>query len=241
MKIKLGILALVLATTVSADTIFGLYAGAKYWNYGINGNIQSGISQNENVDVDYSKANGNILYVNVEHAVPFLPNIGLKQTNIDTSDVISLSNATSAPGQTIDVFAKTDLSHTDFTLYYEVLDNWINLDLGVTVKLFDGYNDFYSEGFIDEHSAFDEWIPMLYGKGEFDLPFTGFSTSIQLNALSFRNSKVTDFEAALSYESKLGFGADLGYKSLDLDLPDIEDYKSDLTVDGFFLGVSYHF
>lgn len=241
MKIKLLMLTLLISTSSLADTILGFYAGAHYWNYGMSGSINSSNNQIGDMDIDFTNDNSTALYAALEHPVPFLPNIKIQQNNIQTSGIITVNNIASLPGQAIDVNADLDFSHTDLMLYYEVLDNWLNLDLGFSLKNFNGHTDFQVNNLLDERSDFDDFIPMLYAKGKFDLPFTGFSASATVEALSFNSNKVTDFALAVGYESGSGFGAEAGYRNLSIDLDNIGSLKSDLTMDGLYLGVNFHF
>lgn len=229
------------STMSFADTILGFYAGANYWNYNMSGNVNSSESILGNVDIDYNDDSSAVFYAALEHPVPFLPNIKLQQNNIQSNGIMTIDNISSFPDQSVNVDTDLDFSHTDVMLYYELLDNWVNLDFGLSFKNFDGYTYFYAENMIDEHSKFDDWIPMLYAKGKFDLPFTGFSASATIEALSFDDNKVTDLALAVGYESGSGFGAEAGYRNLTIDLQTIGSLKSDITMDGFYLGVNFHF
>lgn len=241
MKIKILILTLFFSYSAFADTVLGFYAGTNYWNYGMSGKIQSTFSQNQQVDIDFDNNSNNVFYAALEHPVPFLPNFKLQQNTIQSDGLINVSGFTNFPGQSFNVSSDIDFSHTDLMLYYEVLDNWVNLDLGLSFKYFDGYSEFNYETMIDDRSDFDDLIPMLYAKGKIDLPFTGFSASATLEALSFDSNKVTDLNLAVSYESKSGIGAEVGYRSMTVDLVNIGDLTSDIDIDGFYLGVNFHF
>lgn len=240
-KTKLLILILLFSTSSIADTILGFYAGANYWNHSMSGNINSSSSQIGNIDIDFNNDSSNVFYAALEHPIPFLPNVKLQQNTIQTAGIITVSNIPDFFGQAVDVNTDLDFSHTDLMLYYEVLDNWLNLDLGFSFKNFDGYTDFQATNILDVNSRFDDWVPMLYAKGKFDLPFTGFSASATLEALSFNSNKVTDLALAIGYESGSGLGAEAGYRNLTIDLDNIGSFKSDLTIDGFYLGVNFHF
>lgn len=241
MKNKLVLLTLLCSTAGISDTILGIYAGANYWNHNMSGNVKSTGNVLGNFDIEYNDDSSAVFYAALEHPIPFVPNIKLQQNNIQSSGIITIDNIPNFPGQAADVDSDLDFSHTDIMLYYELLDNWINLDFGLSFKNFNGYTDFYAENLIDERSDFDDWIPMLYAKGKFDLPFTGFSASATIEALSFDDNNVTDLALAVSYESGSGFGAEAGYRDLTIDLQTIGNLKSDITMDGFYLGVNFHF
>jgi len=241
MKTKLLLLTLLVSTSSFADTILGFYAGANYWNFDISGNVDSSSNQLDSVDIDLNSNNSNVFYAALEHPIPFLPNIKLQQNSIQSTGVINVDNIPNFPGQSIEINTDLDFSHTDIMLYYEILDNWLNLDVGLSLKNFDGYTNFYTDGLLDDRADFDDWIPMLYAKGKFDLPFTGFSAAATVEALSFESNKVTDYTLAIGYESDIGLGAEAGYRSLQVDLNTIGDLDSDVTMDGFYFGLNFHF
>ncbi len=241
MKNKLMLLALLISTVSFADTILGVYVGANYWSSSVSGNVTSSGNSFDRVNIDYSNDNNSMFYAALEHPIPFFPNIKIQQNSIQSSGLIDVSEFTNFTGQAIAVNSELDFSHSDIMLYYELLDNWLNLDFGLSFKNFDGYTAFYAQDFINERSEFDSWIPMLYTKGKFDLPFTGFSAGVTIEALSFNSNKVTDFSAAISYESGIGLGAEVGYRNLTIDLQNIGSFRSDISIDGFYLGANFHF
>jgi outer membrane protein len=223
-----------------ADVI-GFSFGTQYWGYDVEGNVKSSIVNNNTVDINFNNNNDMNFYVLFEHPVPFLPNFKLQQNNIQSSGLIPVEDAGISNGELVLVRGDVDLSHTDLTLYYEVLDNWVNLDLGLSAKYFDGYMRFNYESEINDELDFDHLIPMLYVKAQFDLPFTGFSVAATAQALSFDSNKVTDIDLAMKYQSNFGLGADIGFRTLDVDLRNINSFKSDLQTDGFYLGINYNF
>ena len=246
MKFKLiGLLsASLLFTTAQAD-VLGFSVGVNYLNHDIQGEVRSPVAADGSINIDFNDNNDVNFFVTFEHPVPFLPNLKLQQNNLQASGLIPLSDPSFLGGQSVLVDGDIDLSHTDLTLYYEVLDNWVNLDLGLSAKYFDGYSRFNFENqgqvIIDDESDFDDWIPMVYARAQFDLPFTGFSVGATVEALSFDSNQVTDIDLALKYQSKFGLGADLGYRSLDVDLRNSNSFSSDLKSDGFYLGVNFNF
>lgn len=223
-------------TAVKADTILGLYAGYHYWQHDLADDIESN-SSNQN-----RSETGNIFYFALEHPVPFLPNVKLQQNEVKgqvtgTFQIIGIDGTI----QNIKTRSVTDLSHSDITLYYEVLDNWVNLDIGLSAKYFDGNAVFYDQDISRGRKDIDEWIPLLYAKGQFDLPFTGLSAYGSLQTLSLGSDDVIDFEAGLNYETKMGLGATLGYRVLDVDINKNNGFRYNNSLDGFFLGVNFHF
>jgi len=241
MKQSTIILILLLATNSLKADVLGFSLGVNYWNYDIEGTVKSPLSGNSQAAINFKQNNDLNPYVVFEHPVPFIPNFKLQQNNIESSGLIPVSDPLFFAGETVFVRGDINFSHVDLMLYYEILDNWVNLDLGISAKYFDGYQRYHYADVIDEDSDFDDLIPMLYVKGQFDLPLTGLSASATVEALSFDRNKVTDIELALKYQLKFGLGMDVGYRSLDVDLKNLNNFKGDIKMDGFFLGGYFEF
>lgn len=230
-------------TVVKADTILGLYAGYSYWQHDMADGL---ILESSDRNIKRSET-GNVFYVALEHPVPFLPNIKLQHNNISAKGSSNYQVIGIFGLDTIYVNDKSDLEHTDFTFYYEILDNWVNLDLGLSAKYFTGFtHDFsYTSGqegvYFAGRNDLDEWVPLLYAKGQFDLPFTGLSAYGSIQALGMDSNDVTDLELGVNYESKSGLGAVLGYRSLDVDFKKHGATTLNTKVDGFFVGINFHF
>lgn len=234
-----------------ADRILGVYAGASQWQQNYDGSIRdldsNGSAGDEidfNDDLGLDDEKGNMLYVALEHPIPFLPNIKLQQTEIEVTETSTITRSFSYGGVTYtgseNVVTDADLTHQDLTLYYQVLDNWVSLDLGLTVRFFDGHVELRGDSSGTAREDFDSPVPLLYGKARFDLPFSGLSASLAANALGDGDNMFVDFEAAVQYEHTLGAGAELGFRRMDLDLDDIDDIEVDLTIDGVYVGLFYH-
>ena len=242
--------ALSLGNTAAADSVLGIYVGVSSWQQNYDGSIRdldTGGSVGEeidfNTDLGLDDEKGNVIYVALEHGVPFLPNIKLQSTEIETDATNVLNRSFSYGGETFTasdtVATEADLSHTDLTLYYQVLDNWVSLDIGLTVRLFDGFVSITSST-DSAREDFDAPIPLLYANARFDLPLSGAYAGVIAHALGDGDNMFVDFQATVGYESSFGAGVEAGFRSLDLDLDDIDDVEADLTIDGAFIGVFYH-
>ncbi|MBT8150103.1 MAG: TIGR04219 family outer membrane beta-barrel protein [Gammaproteobacteria bacterium] len=246
--------ATVLSATFShaafADRILGVFAGASQWNQNYDGfirDLDTGGSQGEEIDFNNDLGlkddDGNMIYVALEHPIPFLPNVKLQRTKLEIEETNTISRQFEYGDQTFNasdtVTTEADLSHDDLTMYFQVLDNWVSLDIGLTVRFFDGFVSIKSST-DSAREDFDSPVPLLYGKARFDLPLSGLSASLAANALGDGDNMFVDFEAAVQYEHKLGAGVELGFRRMDLDLDDIDDIEVDLTIDGAYFGVFYH-
>lgn len=232
-----------LAPLAQADTVLGIYAGAGQWQGDYEGNIgDPAIGLNE---LGLRESDNNFYFLALEHGVPIIPNIRIQHTNVESRQSAVLSHTFTLDEITFvvdsEVASEFDLTHTDAVLYYEVLDNWVNLDLGITVRKFDGYATAYSDA-VRETIKLDETIPMIYGRAQFNLPLTGFAIGGALNAISYSDNKITDYNAFVSYtfDSALDIGAELGYRSLEL-RADEDDVKVDATIAGPYASILLHF
>lgn len=236
--IALAILAASASVATQAD-IVGASAGAYMWKQSWDGKVKSGSdSIDMNGDLGYDDETGKSFYVALEHPVPVLPNIRLQRTDLDISETNQLSRSFTFEGDLYTaadtVNSTTDLTHTDATLYYEILDNWVNLDVGLTVRMFDGEVRLAAAG-RDGSIELDAPVPMGYINARFDLPLTGLYASALANVISYGDNKITDISLGLGYEIGV-VGLELGYRNFDVDLED-DDEEASVTVDGYFLGV----
>ena len=245
----------IVAMPTYADTILGIYAGAGAWNTDIDGDINGDIDGDSNISTDqlgFDKSTNSFLYVALEHPVPFLPNVRLGVTDL-TIDGSSIINETfTFQGEDYESNTSTrseiDLSHTDLTFYYEILDNWITMDLGLTARSFDGSasitGNVDGSDNITESIDLDGTIPMIYGKAQLDLPFTGWHVAGTLNYIGYSDSKISDFEGKVGYQSNglvFDVGVDIGYRTMNLDIQESGDLNADVSVDGPFAAITVHF
>src|SRR5690625_5979435 len=83
-------------------------------------------------------SNNKYFYLAFEHFLPIIPNARVQHTRIssDQSAVIdqafTLNNQTFVANET--VFTDLDLTQTDLTAYYQLLDNWVTLNVGLTLR-----------------------------------------------------------------------------------------------------------
>lgn len=240
---------LLASSTVSADFL-GFYVGVQKWGYDVEGDISS-LGNNIDITQDLGLSDDDNItkQLSFEHPIPFLPNLMVRQ--IDLRGVSNGNASQDFTFRNIDVNTNDptqltyNLDHNEYTLYYEILDNWVNLDLGISAKQFDGEvaiaanlgtND-SSRGFVDISGS----VPMLYGKAQFDLPLTGFSLGGQAHLGQFNDDKLSDIAAYVAYESGSGLGLEVGYRIFQLEFDNFDELSSDLTIDGFYVSGTFHF
>jgi outer membrane protein len=169
----------------------------------------------------------------LEHPISALPNIKYQGSQLD-SDLSVSGAALDSSNQGSPTF---DLEHDDIVLYYQLLDNWVDLDLGVDVKRVDGEVSY--NGTSENAVSVDETIPLLYLSARFDLPLDGLYVGADINAnvidLGVSESSAQDSTIMMGYESGTGLGIEGGYKYFSLDLDNVDAADTDLEYDGVFL------
>ena len=138
---SLLIVAITLSPLTAAADIVGLTIGGGSWQASPEGSIgRSDIDLESTLNLD--EQNNQFVFVALEHPVPLLPNIRLQHSEMDWTGSALVTAGTDLNGNPFvsdeQVEVSLDLSHTDATLYYEVLDNVVDLDLGITARAFDG-------------------------------------------------------------------------------------------------------
>jgi len=243
----LSILLVLGMTSVRADFV-GFKIGASYWEPDLSGSVTGDTVGDTPInlvgDLGLDSPSPSNLVLTLEHPIPLLPNIRFQSLELDStgSNVILpadalIFNGVSYSGTVTSTF---DLSHNDIVLYYEILDNWVNLDIGLDIKIFDGDVILTDAAFTDT-VLIDETIPLLYLSARFDLPFSGFYIGADLNGASAGDNSIEDTSIMLGYESDSGLGIEGGIKKFSLELNDVTDVNTNLEYDGIYLNGYYHF
>jgi len=241
-------LVLLFPTSGHADVV-GFSIGAGYWAPNLSGNFNS----NGDADIDLSDdlgigdpSSSASVILSLEHPLPALPNIKYQSFDLDTGGRSTLTSSITYDGQTYNagdtVRSKFDLSHDDIYLYYEVMDNWVNLDIGLNLKIFDG--EVSTVGSINTTTSkirIDETIPLPYLSARFDLPFSGAYMGADISGFTINGSRVVDATIKLGYESGIGLGIEGGYKTFSAHLDDVSDLDADVEYEGAFVSGYFHF
>jgi outer membrane protein len=181
------------------------------------------------------------VFASFEHPIPLLPNILVQHTRSSTRGAGVL-------GSTVfdnvvfegNVTGDLDLTHTDATLYYEILDNWVSLDLGITARKFDASVELTAEDGTTASAETDDLLPMGYLRAQFDLPFTGWKIRATGNYVKYDGDTVSDLSGAIGWEVFAGLELELGYRLFDIDYSDDEELV-DAEVQGLYGGIVWDF
>jgi len=237
------LIGLLLAVASARADFLGLYAGVGYWNVNFSGDVIAGVSVAD--DLKIGNSNSSYVYLAFEHPVPLVPNIKLARTTLKDSGTGSLSQSFIFNGDAYTVnetvTSEIDLTHTDVTLYYELLDLGMDLDVGITGRYFQG------EVAVDNtREDLNVVLPMLYGHAKFGLPFTGTYFGGDINYASYGGNQIADYAVKVGWDIENfilpELGIEAGYRSfsIDADADDL-DVNVDTQVDGVFLNLTGHF
>ena len=242
MKKTLALIAVI--STVGVADIIGGELNVGYYNHLPSGSLQY---QGTNIDIedDLKWENEGDIFVKayLEHPLPIIPNIKVGYTTFGHEGAGSVDNSFRFGGTTFnlntDIDTKFDLEMYDFALYYEILDNWVNVDVGLNVKYIDGEiavkgRDKTTGKLINESTDFQLPIPMVYAKVRLDVPTTDLSFQAEGNYISYDGNTFYDAEVGARYTLALGLGIEAGYKTMKLKLDDIDDLYMDSDFSGAY-------
>lgn len=238
---------LLLAIGTAAADFVGLNLGTRPDNTPFANNFLNSSSSDVADDLDAERAQQPSMVLILEHPIAALPNIKYQGYNLDSSDSSSTDPGVNFNGGALNAGnvgnSSFNLNHDDIVLYYQLLNNWIDLDMGVDLKRFDGRIS--SSGLAAEDVDIDETIPLLHLSARVDLPISGLYVGAAINSnfvdLGISSSTAQDSTIKLGYESRTGLGIEGGFKSFSLQLNDANNTDTDLDYDGLFLNGYYNF
>lgn len=225
-KLSLFVTLLGLSSLAQADFI-GLKGDISYWNIEGTANI----NQKTQMDQDIGRDGTVQLSMAFEHPIPIIPNIKAKYTKLDLE--------TESNGLTLNK-SEINLDHTDLILYYEILDNIIQADIGVGATRLNG--DVKQLG---QQLSIDQYSPIIYAEVGAKLPFTGLSAKAEATYTNVNDVKITDAQAEIQYDFiqslLLDVGAKVGYRILNIELNDLDHRNIKFDFKGPYIGLDAHF
>jgi len=215
-KLLLGALVALLPLTGFSATILGIQAGVGNWDQTPSGALISTVGSDTIKETE--KGEG-YTYLVFEHPIPLIPNVKLANTKV------------SAEGNLI--ITSLEVDQTDVTLYYEILDNVVSLDVGVTARKVDGQVTGAGS------ATFSGTVPLLYAAAEIMLP-SGFALAAEINTIGSGNDKISDISAKVTYTTDFNLGIEVGTRTQTFEV-DIDSVRTDIEFSGIFAGVYFKF
>ncbi|NRB24909.1 TIGR04219 family outer membrane beta-barrel protein [Shewanella sp.] len=241
-----ALLASLVGTSAQAASLIGFKVGGDYWQADTSGSFaENGQPQQ---DFNYSSSSQGSIWVAIEHPIPLVPNIKIRENRLDASGS-SVANGFDFGGNIYngDINTNSDLSNTDFILYYELLDNdLVALDVGAAYKKMHGsfrVNDKVTNGRVNSEVELDSGIVMAYADVQVGIPGLGLYGFADV-MIGVSESSVYDYSVGLGWQFD-GLALDtkvrLGYRDFNFDVNDFDGVTTSTQFKGYFAGVELVF
>lgn len=251
MKNLLALVLILFSSHAMADAL-GVRITGGIWKTDVSGTIRNSTNLADTVDVqsDLHLDGGNQTFFDVyfEHFIPLIPNIRVGRTTLDMNGSGLTAKTFNYKGTPFSGDLATDLKldHTDITLYWRLLDNVVNFDLGVNAKIFDSNITIKSNTTAQTVTGdFDGTVPMVYLAAAVDLPLSGLSLGGAGSFISFESDSISDVMFYIRYETDFFLGVEGGYRSFSIDIDDTNDLadpvRAKVDIDGVYIHAFLHF
>ncbi|OBY74003.1 TIGR04219 family outer membrane beta-barrel protein [Acinetobacter gyllenbergii] len=247
LKISMFAIGTSICGLAQADVI-GVKADASYWFYDGKAQVQphntTSLSNQTGVDnllldpyadsreYDLDRKGSAQISLAIEHPIPLIPNAKIRYVNLKSQTEKELA------GQPV---YDLNIDHTDFILYYEILDTIVNADVGLGATNLNGDIKTLNVRKTD----IDKTVPVIYGSAGVKLPFTGLSAKAELLYSNINDTKITDAQAELQYNFidnlLVDVGLKAGYRILDVKLDDYDKNDVKFNFKGPYIGLDMHF
>lgn len=231
----------------SPADVLGASIGAGFWRAAPSGELEDENGNRADVDdeLGLDAESTGFLWVAFEHPLPVLPNVKLQYTPLSFEGEGNLESTFTVFDQTFAVneavTTDAELNQFDLIFYYELLDDGLNLDVGVNIKVVDARIEVTSQTTGDTaRESLTAPLPLLYLHGAVDLPLD-LTVGLEASGLAYSGNRVIDARAYLGYTFAKVFTIEGGWRHLQIKLDDIDDASLDLQVSGPYAGVSLDF
>ncbi|HQU16478.1 MAG: hypothetical protein B7Z66_05090 [Chromatiales bacterium 21-64-14] len=231
--------------SIAAAATPSVWVGAGGWNHDPRGTVQyQGDTLDLNRDLGLGRRTAAFAWLTLESPIPLLPNLRLVYTNASTGGASTLSRDLTFGGTTFttseNIASQAALDQYDAVLYYSLLRTWMQVDLGVDVKYLNGDVQVQS-GTQFERTRVSGAVPMLYANAVIPLPIPGTSVGANASYTRYAGSRLLDYTLKGAYESRLGLGAEIGWRGQKIRLNGFQNVNADITWRGPYAGMFYHF
>ena len=223
MKYAIAPILLAITTQSQANPIT-LDFGTDLW---INNGSGSLAVNGSRLTVDDTDISSNI-WVRIEHPIPLLPNLRLSQSDMDHAVAeITTANTTNM-----------DTSYGDALAYYQILDNDIELDIGVGVKRFFGKIETTASGPTPDSGFYDvdNTLAIAYARGAMTIPLTVVQVSVALQQGKSGDDAISDANLMFRYISEYNVGVGIGYRYMSTEL-EVANAGNSANIDSNFRGL----
>ena len=177
----------------------------------------------------------------IEHPVIFIPNIRASYTSLSHFGNGTKNFVFGGVNYSGAISTKFDADIIDATLYYEILDNWLNLDVGINAKYIDASASVKSNNTNKNSADISFVLPTLYLKARLDIPMSDFSFQAEGDIITYSKNRLYDLTLSARYTFALGFGIEAGIKKLKFKIDDIDDVTADIDFTGLYAAAVWDF
>jgi len=124
-------------------------------------------------------------------------------------------------------------------LYWQLLDNFVGLDIGINAMSVDGEATVVNGG-STVNTTFSGIVPTGYAAVAFS-PIDSLEFRGELSGISAGGSKITDMTVKVMYTTSFMLGIEAGVRSMTVKLDDMDGVYTDMKFEGPFLGAYLHF
>ena len=214
---------------IDAEVGVGVWAPSMSGDLNFNGNTYD----LDNLGLDDGKTSGNsYIYADLSHFVPVIPNARVERLQYEVSGT----------GTT-----NLDLEQTDIIAYWGIpmiptaTGGILEINFGLDLKNIKG--DLVA---LNDSVSFDETLPLGYLNARVDLPFAPINVEGTIKTIAYDGSSISDNEVKLSGVldfALIDLKLDLGYRQQNITIADslVNNFDSDISAEGWFLGVSAKF
>jgi len=227
-----------MAAPIASADIIGANADVGFWFSDIGGDFTKDSSSADLSD-DFGLDSGlsNFANVHLEHPVPIIPNVRIGYLSVSDSGDGSLgSTFDGVPNGSVQ--SELTIDQFDATAYYEILDNIVSVDLGLTLRLMDVQLDVYGGG-ENTKNELTGVLPMVYAAANGSIPFTGVSAGAEVNGVGYSGDSYMDASAYVQYDVSV-MELRGGYRHMAINFED-GDSKIDINFDGPYVSVGVDF
>jgi len=245
--------AIVVTAAQAGDGIISGEIAVGGWNHDPSGwikypNNESDVNKlDADSDLNLDTETDIYLRAKLEHPVPLLPNIRVAYNRTESKGDGHITKTFTFGDQTFlandYIHSEAKLDNYDGTLYYQLWDTGLDLDLGLTVRYIDGYVTVQDKTRnVGDTSDINFVVPMAYGNVRVPIPFLeGLSVGAEGNWITYDGSTLYDVQADARYIFSMGLGLEVGYRYQKIKLDDVDNTDADIDIQGVFGGVVWDF
>ncbi len=239
---------IILASALCSTLAFGDFVGGEI-SIGYLNNQPSGTFayKGDTSDVEetfgWKRENSYLIKAYIEHPLPVLPNLRASYTNLSHSGSSSVTIPVVYDNKPYTGKITTDFNADiiDATLYYEILDNWLNLDLGINAKYIDATASVQNISTGKSSADISFVLPTVYAKARLDIPMSNFSFQAEGDMIAYNKNTLYDLTLSARYTFIFGLGVEAGVKMLKFKLDDIDDVTADVDFTGIYAAAVWDF